>query len=199
MTEVKLIKSVIRWNNFVTWANPIVFQDFSFLFCKARMIILPITSKGFFWGGRPHPVTGGTLVPQASIKPTPPCNGRQSLNHWTAREIPQKVAWKIISSQTIGMIDIILEVFTHYLLSTALNTCRLSYFGHVQLFVTLWTVTLQAPLSMGFSRQEHWSGLPCPSSADLPNPGIEPTSLMSPALAGSFFTTSVTSKYLESG
>ena len=50
----------------------------------------------------------------------------------------------------------------------------LSRFSHVQLFMTLWTVTHQAPLSMGFSRQEYWSGLPCPPPGDLPNPGIEP-------------------------
>ena len=47
------------------------------------------------------------------------------------------------------------------------------------------TVAIQAPLSLGFSRQEYWSGLPFPSSGDLPNPGIEP---LSPALAGVFFT-----------
>ena len=47
--------------------------------------------------------------------------------------------------------------------------------------VTPWTVALQAPLSMGFSRQEYWSGLPCPPPGDLPHPGIEPKSLMSPA------------------
>ena len=46
----------------------------------------------------------------------------------------------------------------------------------VQLFVTPWAVAYQAPLSMGFSRQEYWSGLPCPSPGDLPNPGIEPRS-----------------------
>ena len=45
----------------------------------------------------------------------------------------------------------------------------------------------QAPLSMGFSRQEYWSGLPCPLPGDLPDPGIKLTSLMSPALAGEFF------------
>ena len=50
----------------------------------------------------------------------------------------------------------------------------------------------QAPLSMGFSRQEYWSGLPCPPPGDLGNPGIEPTSLLFPALAGGFFTTSAT-------
>ena len=50
------------------------------------------------------------------------------------------------------------------------------------LFWTLWTVTCQAPLSMGFSRQEYWTGLPFPPPGDLPLPGIEPASLMSPAL-----------------
>ena len=54
----------------------------------------------------------------------------------------------------------------------------LSRFSHVQLFATLWTVAHQASLSMGFSRQEYWSGLPCPPPGDLPDPGIE-TSLMS--------------------
>ena len=68
----------------------------------------------------------------------------------------------------------------------------LSHFSSVQLFVTLRTVAHQAPLSMGFSRQEYWSGLPCPPPGDLPDPGIEPVSLMSPALAGGFFTTGAT-------
>ena len=49
-------------------------------------------------------------------------------------------------------------------------------FSHVQIFVTPWTIAHQAPLSMGFSRQEHGSGLPFPSPEDLPNPGIEPAS-----------------------
>ena len=51
-----------------------------------------------------------------------------------------------------------------------------------------------APLSMGISRQEYWSGLPCPPPGDLPDPGMEPVSLMSPAFAGVFFTTSATSE-----
>ena len=59
-------------------------------------------------------------------------------------------------------------------------------------FVALWTVVHQAPLSMRFSRQEYWSQLPCPPPGDLPDPGIKSTSLMSPALAGRFFTTSTT-------
>ena len=71
-----------------------------------------------------------------------------------------------------------------------MHACMLSGFSRVQLFVTLWTVADQAILSRGFSRKEYWSGLPCTSPGDLPNPGIEPTSLMSLALAGGFFTTS---------
>ena len=68
----------------------------------------------------------------------------------------------------------------------------LSRFSHVQLFVTLWTAAHQAPLSMDFSRREYWSGFPCPPPGDLLNPGIEPPSLASPALADRFFTTSTT-------
>ena len=74
----------------------------------------------------------------------------------------------------------------------AMCACFLSCFKIVLLFATLWTVAHQFPLSMGFSRQEYQSGLPCPSLGDLPDPGIEPASLTSPALAGRFFTTSAT-------
>ena len=70
--------------------------------------------------------------------------------------------------------------------------CLLSCFNCVWLCVSLWTVAHQATLSMGFSRQENWSGLPCPPPGDLPDPGIKPVSLMSPALAGGFFTNSAT-------
>ena len=66
----------------------------------------------------------------------------------------------------------------------------LNCFSHVQLFAILWTIARQAPLSMGFSRQEYWTGLPCPPPGDLPDPGIKLTSLRSPALSGGFFTTS---------
>ena len=68
----------------------------------------------------------------------------------------------------------------------------LSHFSCVQICVTLWTVAYQAPQSLGLSRQEYWSGLPRPPPGDLPNPEIEPTSLMSPAPAGGFFTTTIT-------
>ena len=60
-------------------------------------------------------------------------------------------------------------------------------------FVTLWTGSIgHPPGSMGFSKQEYWTGLPCCPPEDLPNPGIEPTSLTSPALAGGLFSTSAT-------
>ena len=69
-----------------------------------------------------------------------------------------------------------------------------SHFSRVWLFVILRIVARQVPLSMGFSRQEYWSGLPCPPPGDLPDPGIEAAPLMSPALTGRFFTTSTTGK-----
>ena len=74
----------------------------------------------------------------------------------------------------------------HLLLQGSSNPCYLSLLhckwtlhhcaSHVWLFATLWTVAHQAPLSMGFSRQEYWSGLPFPSPGDLPDPGIKPGS-----------------------
>ena len=62
------------------------------------------------------------------------------------------------------------------------RACPLSHFSRVRLFGTLWTVAPQAPLSMGFTRQEHWGGLPCPPPGDLPSPGIESSVSSAPAL-----------------
>ena len=67
------------------------------------------------------------------------------------------------------------------------HVCEL---GCARLFAAPWTVAHQAPLSVEFSRQEYWSGLPCSPPGHLPDPGIELLSLMSPALAGRFLTTS---------
>ena len=64
--------------------------------------------------------------------------------------------------------------------------CLLSHFSRVQLFATLWTGACQVSLSMGFSRQEYWSGLPSPPPRDLPDPGMEPSY---PALQVDYFTT----------
>ena len=72
----------------------------------------------------------------------------------------------------------------HCLCADAVPACAP---GCVWLFVTQWTVACQAPLSMGFSRQDYWSRLPFPSLGDLPDPGIEPVSSAAPALAGGFF------------
>ena len=66
------------------------------------------------------------------------------------------------------------------------------HFSHIRLFAIPWTVARQSPLPMGFSRQEHWSGLPFPSPGDFPNLGMETLSLRSPALAGGLFTASAT-------
>ena len=66
--------------------------------------------------------------------------------------------------------------------------------SHIQLSATPWTVAHEAPLSMGFPRQEYWDGLPFPSPGDLPNPGTEFASLASSALAGRFFTTEPSEK-----
>ena len=65
----------------------------------------------------------------------------------------------------------------------------LSRFSSVPLFATLWIIARQAPLSMEFSKQEYWSGLPFLSLGDLSDPGIKPMFRMSPALADEFFTT----------
>ena len=83
------------------------------------------------------------------------------------------------------------SVFSHYRLACIVHACMLSWFSCVQLGVTLWTVACQAPLSVGFSRQEYWSQLPYLPSGAL-NPGMGSESLKSPALAGKFFTTSAT-------
>ena len=68
----------------------------------------------------------------------------------------------------------------------------LSHFSGVQLFATLWTVALQAPLPTSLSRQGYWKRFLCSPPGELSDPGTEPASLMSPALAADFFTTSAT-------
>ena len=67
-----------------------------------------------------------------------------------------------------------------------------SHFSCVRFCASPWTIARQASLSMGFSKQEHWSGWPCPPPRDLPDPGMESVSFKSPASAGRFFTTSTT-------
>ena len=69
-----------------------------------------------------------------------------------------------------------------------MHACMLSCFSRVGLFATLWTVSHQAPLSMGFLQAKYWSGLTCLPPGDLPNQGTEPTSLKSLATNTGFFT-----------
>ena len=73
-------------------------------------------------------------------------------------------------------------------------TCVLSQFSYCWLCATLWTISGRLLCPWGFSRHKYWSGLPCPSPGDLPDLGIKPMSLMFPALAGRFFTTSTPGK-----
>ena len=95
-----------------------------------------------------------------------------------------------IHSFIAGLLDpvIVFLRFIHLVLLCA------QLLSQLQLFATPWTVAHQAPLSTGFSRQKYWSGLPFPSPGYLPDPGIEPTSLVSPALAGRFFITEPSGK-----
>ena len=97
---------------------------------------------------------------------------------------------KITSPSYVAINKGMSQSFLHLLNSH--HVCALSCFGFVQFSATLWTVAQPAPVSMGFSIQDHWNGLLCPSPGDLPYPRIEPASLMSLALAGRFFTISAT-------
>ena len=74
-------------------------------------------------------------------------------------------------------------------LAQSLYKAHVQLLSRVRLFATPWTVARQAPLSMGFSKQEYWGGFPFPSPGDLPEQGIQLTSLASPALAGGLFAT----------
>ena len=93
----------------------------------------------------------------------------------------------LVASEGLQLFQVKALIYIHYNVM-----CVLSHFSHIQLFATPWTVAHRVPLSMGISRQEYWSGLPCPSSGCLPNLGIESMSLKSPTLVGRFFTTSAT-------
>ena len=74
------------------------------------------------------------------------------------------------------------------------SVCCMCVLSRVLLFTTPWTLAHQTPLSMGFPKQEYWSGLPFPPPGDLPDPGIDTGSPVSPALAGRFFTAELLGK-----
>ena len=104
----------------------------------------------------------------------------------------RKIQNKASRISALQELNFYIVAYPSYLIFLLCCVCVLNPFSHVWLFVTPWTAAHQALLSMGFSRQEYWSGLPCPPPGDLPNPGMKPASLTSPALAGGFFTTGAT-------
>ena len=131
----------------------------------------------------------------ARIRPVPPAGEGQILNHWAP----------LVPGKSLSCLCSILWwwwlLFRDLWLFPGLPADHLSPFlacvclgelSRAPLFATPGTAAHQAPLSMEFSRQEYWSGLPFPSPGDLPSPGIKSVSLRSPALSGGFFTTRAT-------
>ena len=108
---------------------------------------------------------------------------RQTVKDYSGEQKPYHSAWLIVKYSV--NVHFYYCCHHHHSLSSKYlaKECwaMLSCFSCIQLFATPWTVALQAPLSMGFSRQEYWSGLPFPPPGALPNPRTEPESLMSPA------------------
>ena len=150
-------------------------------------------------------VVGGTwdLVPWPGIESQVSALGAWSISHWATWEVP---AFSILEILLFGMfLGQRIWPGSSSISSGCSPGCLLSRFSRVQLFMTPWTAARQAPLPMGFPRQEYWSGLPFPPPGDLPDPesewfrpighegfcldpGIQPASFASPALAGGFFT-----------
>ena len=95
---------------------------------------------------------------------------------------------RFLQAMTVSQAFLVLNDFDSF----ENHACMFSPFSRVQLCAALWTVAHQAPLSIGFSKQEYQSGLPCPSPGDLPSVGIEPMTLTSSALASRFHTTRTT-------
>jgi len=118
-----------------------------------------------------------------------------SLDNWGMESKLQVLIWLFTVSRNGHFFDQEIWgvcVYVHIKQVNLAYACMLSCFSHVWFFVNLWTVACQTPLSMGCSRWEYWNGLPFPPPGDLPDPGIKPKSLTSPALAGGVFTTSGT-------
>ena len=92
-------------------------------------------------------------------------------------------------SALIRLLWVFFVCFNFRILASSVKAaCLISLFSLVRLFATAWTLAHQTPLSMGLSRQESWSGLPCPPPRDLSSPGVEPMTSVSPALTGRFST-----------
>ena len=131
---------------------------------------------------QPSPkLTQGFPGGSSGKEPTCQCRrpNRQGFYPWIG-----KIPWKRVRQPT----PVFLPGESHEQFSTQqAYISSIQSLSRVRLFVTPWVVACQAPLSMGFSRQEYWSGLPYPPQRDLLDPGIEPPSLTSPALAGGSF------------
>ena len=90
---------------------------------------------------------------------------------WLALKLLDRAFWTAVWSSMVSRSH---WNYRSYMWKFFSSACVLSRFSHVWLCVTLWTIALQVPLSVGFSRQEYWSGLPWPSPGDLPDPGLNP-------------------------
>ena len=118
----------------------------------------------------PHYICGNTLSPPSSHMPLViNCSDFCLLSSYLNSTLFFMKSFLAITSSNTHIDDSILCVWV--------CVCVRSCFSHVQLFVTLWIIARQAPLSMGFSRQQYWSGFPCPSPGHLSNPGMEPASI----------------------
>ena len=169
----------------VRWIEPQTFQS------SPRM--MQTDAKSFQWllTCRQKSVLGTEVWPWDSSWEAPRGRfGTWSLRtievfQWPSRKnIPGRVRWDVWKGLESGWRCVCVCVCVCKRVCVCVHVCVLS---HVQLFVSPWTVVCQAPLSMEFSRQEYWSGLPCPSPGVLSDPGIKPRSLSSPALAGGVF------------
>ena len=114
----------------------------------------------------------------------------QASSKWTNPRCETLAYWTCNYQQVWSLLNLNL-VITVVVLSIMYST-NIVLQSRVWLFAIPWTVACQAPLSVGFSQQEYWSGLPCPTLGDLLDPGIKPTSLTSPALEDRFLTNSTT-------
>ena len=128
-----------------------------------------------------HPTISFSVAPFFSCPQSFPASGSFLLS-----KLFSSGGQSIGASASASVLPMNIQGWLHLGLCACYVTC------HVWLFVTPWTIAHQAPLSMELSRQEYWSGLPGPPPGDLPDPGIKPVSLTSPAMAGRFFTTSAT-------
>ena len=123
------------------------------------------TFRQEYWSGLPFPSPGHLPGPVIEAR-SPSLQADRSFTEWATREAHSHWSlWR--KSNNLEYISTMICI---------LLLCVCYFLSHVRLFASPWTVPSQAPLSMGFSRQEHWNGLPFLSSEDLPNPGIKPWS-----------------------